>query len=591
MQILRRIPFLAVLAAGLVVSACQKYDDTELWNKVNELDQRLTTVENTLSGFNSDINSIKRLVDALNKNVSITSILKLDNGFKITFSDGSSYTITSGAQGEPGEPGQDGASAPVIGVKLYNGVYYWTQTIDGVTTWLTDALGNKMPVSGSNGVTPLLKVSTDGYWMVSYDGGIKYEYILDSLGNKVKAVGSEGSGGNCNCQSFFKSVTYEDGFLVLVLMDGTVIRLEVYKDPRMDSVVPEELQLKLSEHMPLYTGINPPDITGEFVVTPFVTVYCEDNGYPSGHVINNVVLCFSDYDPSARTLNYFEQQGDGYSSCTGACISGDGDFFTAFFNTEGVSSGVTRKTALVISGRKTTGGIEGLTYSFVLVEKGEDPNHYVMDEGVFRVFEDQDGFSEFLVYPKDAVDLGLPSKTRWATCNVGASSPEQSGNYYAWGEIVPKSSYTWDNYKWGSSKTSLTKYNADSYYGNVDNLYFLEDKDDAALAALGAWWRMPTYLQTVELCSCCEWTWGSKNGVNGYTVTSYNNGNSIFIPVSGIAVDSQLYNQTEGYYWGRSLDTGQCCNSGILYFSSSEISADYSSQRIFGMAIRPVFQP
>ncbi|MCI7430492.1 MAG: hypothetical protein MSS84_06410, partial [Bacteroidales bacterium] len=70
----------------------------------------------------------------------------------------------------------------------------------------------------------------------------------------------------------------------------------------------------------------------------------------------------------------------------------------------------------------------------------------------------------------DYVDLGLPSGTKWATCNVGASTPEEYGNYYAWGETTPKAYYDWSTYKWcNGSKTTLTKYNTSSSYGTVDN--------------------------------------------------------------------------------------------------------------------------
>ncbi|MDY4512770.1 MAG: hypothetical protein SPE10_04900, partial [Paludibacteraceae bacterium] len=109
------------------------------------------------------------------------------------------------------------------------------------------------------------------------------------------------------------------------------------------------------------------------------------------------------------------------------------------------------------------------------------------------------------------VDLGLSVK--WATCNVGASKPEEYGNYYAWGETTTKSTYNWSTYKWcNGSKTTLTKYNTSSSYGTVDNKTVLELADDAARANWGGAWRMPTDAEWTELRENCTWTWITKNG-------------------------------------------------------------------------------
>lgn len=144
--------------------------------------------------------------------------------------------------------------------------------------------------------------------------------------------------------------------------------------------------------------------------------------------------------------------------------------------------------------------------------------------------------------PKQSVDLGLSVK--WATFNVGASAPGELGEYFAWGETTPKDeyAYNWETYKWGDSD-SLTKYNANSKYGIVDNKEQLDLKDDAARANWGGSWRMPTQKEWVELRdpeNCIwEWTthpyyfddlWGELD-MYGYKVTSKKNGNNIFLPV------------------------------------------------------------
>ena len=128
------------------------------------------------------------------------------------------------------------------------------------------------------------------------------------------------------------------------------------------------------------------------------------------------------------------------------------------------------------------------------------------------------------------VDLGLSVK--WATCNMGASSPEEYGDYYAWGETETKSTYDWNTYKWcKGSENTLTKYCTDSDYGTVDNKTVLDPEDDVAHVKWGGNWRMPTDAEIEELRENCIWKWTTQNGKNGYKVTSKKNGNSIFLPL------------------------------------------------------------
>ena len=132
------------------------------------------------------------------------------------------------------------------------------------------------------------------------------------------------------------------------------------------------------------------------------------------------------------------------------------------------------------------------------------------------------------------VDLGLSVK--WATCNVGASKPEEYGDYFAWGETQPKDYYDWSTYKWcNGSYDTLTKYNTNSSDGTVDNKTTLDLSDDAARANWGGSWRMPTSAEQDELCNNCTWTCTKINGVEVYKVTSNINGNFIFLPSQAIA--------------------------------------------------------
>ncbi|MBQ9577691.1 MAG: Ig-like domain-containing protein [Muribaculaceae bacterium] len=156
------------------------------------------------------------------------------------------------------------------------------------------------------------------------------------------------------------------------------------------------------------------------------------------------------------------------------------------------------------------------------------------------------------------VDLGLPSGTLWATCNVGADRPEEYGDYFAWGETAPKDYYAWSTYKWcNGSYNTLTKYcnlSSYGYNGFTDGKTELEPEDDAAYVNWGPSWRMPTKVQQDELRRNCTWTWTQCNGVNGILFTGPN-GNTIFLPAAGgYAVDGYSHVGTYGYYFSIKLE-------------------------------------
>ena len=139
------------------------------------------------------------------------------------------------------------------------------------------------------------------------------------------------------------------------------------------------------------------------------------------------------------------------------------------------------------------------------------------------------------------VDLGLSVK--WATCNVGATKPEEYGDYYAWGETEPKSEYTISSYKYSKGSVgTLTKYCTEceyvlGYNGFIDNKIVLDPEDDAAHVKWGGKWRMPTIDEWKELVNNCNWIWTIQNGINGYVITSNKEGYtdySIFLPAADI---------------------------------------------------------
>ena len=167
------------------------------------------------------------------------------------------------------------------------------------------------------------------------------------------------------------------------------------------------------------------------------------------------------------------------------------------------------------------------------------------------------------------VDLGLSVK--WATCNVGASSPEDYGNYYAWGETSTKSSYTEEN--------------SESYevnYGDIGG----DSSLDAATANWGSTWRLPTSDEIDELIENCRWVWTEMNGNEGNKVISKVNGKSIFLPAAGYCDDTSLDGaDSEGYYWSSTPDGSMSAS----YLDIDEIGAyNLSEYRHYGLSVRPV---
>ena len=207
---------------------------------------------------------------------------------------------------------------------------------------------------------------------------------------------------------------------------------------------------------------------------------------------------------------------------------------------------------------------------------------------------------ESFAYPypfPNCVDLGLPSGTLWATCNVGADSPEEYGDYFAWGETEPKEDYSWATYKYcNGSEYTMTKYCTKSNYGYngfTDNKTELEPEDDAATVIWGDIWQIPSQAQCLELINSNYTTskWTTLNGKTGMEITSKSNGNSIFLPAADAYEGTSLDNGagTNGFYWSNSLDTSKCLAAYRLWFHSNFFEIK-SNRRFVGRPIRPVLK-
>jgi len=215
----------------------------------------------------------------------------------------------------------------------------------------------------------------------------------------------------------------------------------------------------------------------------------------------------------------------------------------------------------------------------------------------------------------DYVDLGLTSGTRWATCNVGASKPQDYGNYYAWGETTTKSTYSESTYKFGST-AELTKYCSKSKYGKdgfTDSKTTLDLSDDAAYVNWGGKWRMPTKTQQDELREQCYWVWtGSYNGsgIGGYIVykvkaeadkgvtiekymsplSSYSLSDAhIFLPAAGCRSDDGLDDAGSGAdYWSSSLRTDYPFDAWHISFYVDFVDYGFIDGRYYGRSVRAV---
>lgn len=197
------------------------------------------------------------------------------------------------------------------------------------------------------------------------------------------------------------------------------------------------------------------------------------------------------------------------------------------------------------------------------------------------------------------VDLGLPSRTLWATCNIGAKSPEEFGDYFAWGETEPKEVYEWSTYKWYkrdydfNEDRGVTKYCdrvESGYHRFVDRKIQLDPEDDAAYANWGPNWRMPTMEQMMELINSCTWQWTQRNGVNGQLVTGPN-GNTLFLPAAGYHVHDEFHQAgSEGDYWSRTLEPSESLHAFSIFVDTCGLNYEpgIDMRRCSGLTVRAV---
>lgn len=222
---MKKILSVFCVATFLFASCSDEYDDSKLWQNVNDLNDRIAKLEKTVQTMNSEIGSIQSIVNAINERDYIVKIEELadKSGYSITFAKGNTITI------KHGKDGNDGKNAPIIGIDLYEGVYYWTITTDGEKTWLLDHDGNKLKVSGIDGITPILGVDSEGYWTIDMGNGV--QRLKDANGEDVKAIGQDGTDGQdgVDGNSFFNDVRYDENSVYFTFPDGKTISIPLSK--------------------------------------------------------------------------------------------------------------------------------------------------------------------------------------------------------------------------------------------------------------------------------------------------------------------------------------------------------------------------
>ena len=531
--------FTLALVALFAVS-CNNNDEYDmlnsLWRNVTQNEARIDDLEKWCSQANTNITSLQTIVNVIESNDVVTSVTPImeggvEIGYTITFADHDPITIYHGKDGKDGANGADGANGQ-DGASPIVGVAKDTDgvyywTLNG--EWLLDADGNKLRVSGQDGAA-----GADG---------------SDGQNGQDGADGQDGVTPQLKIEADYWWISYDNG--------NTWTQLGKAKGDKGDTGATGAAGADGQDGDSMFQSVTQDAANVYFTLA-------------DGTLIT---IAKGDNTKYLYTITYMPNGGTG----------------TMKVDTVRYGCSYTLKAnAFVYAGHvfvswNTSANGKGAAYA---------PTESVV------VMKNMTLYAQWSTPPTTGsanghawVDLGLPSGLKWATCNVGATKPEKYGNYYAWGETEPKTTYNWDTYKWckGSSST-LTKYNTKSSYGTVDNKTVLELADDAARANWGGAWRMPTDAEWTELLENCTWTWTSDyngTGVKGRIVTGLN-GNSIFLPAAGERDGDDLYNAgSYGDYWSSSLYAGPSF-AWCVYFKSVKVSRSNNYFRCWGHSVRPV---
>ena len=696
-----------LLALVILLPLCFscKYDDSELWNEVNDLVNRVTRLEKQCNEINTNIGSLQTVIKALEKNDYITNVAPIyENsvvvGYTITFAKNGSITLYNGHDGTDGD-------TPDIGVKKdSDGIYYWT--ING--KWLLDENNKKIKAEGKDGkdgengkdgkdgkdgITPQFKIEND-YWYVSYDNGqtwkkqnkakgedgetpeidikkdndgvyywtINGDWLLDDNNKKIKVEGQDGKDGEngedgkdgitpqLKIENDYWYISYNNGQTWKKLdkskgedgKDGTSITVtedsDFYYLNFTDGTILTFPKASNSKNVPKVTTYEPYSITSNYAVV-------------SGRVENvesevNVGIIYD------TTQSLSETQGEqvtktasGYFAATLSNLKSETTYYyRAFaivngkyyfgeiksFTTEektsipivetgevisitsksakisGIIKNTTSETAVGIiydtteslsetEGKQQKTVISSGSFSVTIEDLKSGTNYYYRAfaivngkyyYGEIKSFKTEEPVTTGEYKGYQWVDLGLPSGTKWATCNVGAPNgiSSKSGSFFAWGEYTSKIEYNWSNYQYsnGSSMNNIGS--------NIAGTSF-----DAASRERGSTlWAMPTKDQMEELITKCTASWTQVDGKDGMLFTGPN-GNTIFLPLTGFNNKSE-YANSSAYYWTGTRAPSQyhayfmsfdkTYNGGKPYIEGAKSQNSASGLRWSGFKIRPV---
>ena len=310
---MKRFLLLATIVCAAILSSCDKYDDSKVWDTLNDHENRIQHLEELCAQMNTNISSLQTIVNALQQKDFITTVAPINKdgkevGYSITFSSGKSITIyhgndgKNGSDGEDGKDGKDGTDGhtPIIGVKqASDGVYYWT--VDG--EWLLDADGNKIKAqsadseNGEDGITPQLKIEAD-YWYVSYDNGQSWI----KLGKATGEDGAEGSNGSSG-DSFFQDVTEDDKCVYFTLADGTVLTVAKYVELQLFFDVSSLKDVKVNSEVKVDYTVTGSAQKVEIEVMPSNDLRAEavadDATKKSGHIL---IRTGSSFDSASKVV-------------------------------------------------------------------------------------------------------------------------------------------------------------------------------------------------------------------------------------------------------------------------------------------------
>lgn len=304
--------------------------------------------------------------------------------------------------------------------------------------------GNKL--SFDNGDAPLVKTisvapSRLEFKTLAVDEGDSKPFTVSNTGTDVLTYKIAATDGDFSIEGSGKTVTLQPGATdtYTVIFKPTIEdhqynqTVEITSDAtngtqyltlvgssekkRIDHVVPPEIKEQMDPYITIYEGANPPNIEGIYLMSPDKLKYDATKQFDIGHVFNDMYIQFYNQDMINNTIDYREKNGNSEGSGSGCFISGEGDKFSVYFNVDEVSHyskyDIYLKKAVIISGILTNNGIKDLEYAFVIVEKSDDPSHYLINPGDFRVVMDGDGMASFTSWSRSVrtrgSELHLPS--------------------------------------------------------------------------------------------------------------------------------------------------------------------------------------